>query len=511
MKGWHFRVTMQLLALLALVSGSLVTGTFAVVAQPAESRLVVVAEGEPETLLPADGCSMLSSLVTDSVYDRLTVRMPDGAIEGSLAESFERIDDLTWRFHLRDDVTFHNGEPFNADAVVTMVEYYVGPDRTSRCAGDFSTLAYPATKVDDYTVDLISTEPDPVFPTRMLNVYMAAPEWLTTSSEEELATNAVGTGPYKLVEWNKGEHVLLAANEDYWGEPKPTIDEIEILGRPEAAVRAAMVQAGEADIAYVISPELAAEVPQAVQELTTEVVGIRLNSLHPVLSDIRVREAIALSIDTASLMEAFYPGSSTPVNGQMVRPSALGYNDELAPYPYDPERAQQLVEEAGATGTELGLVIRAANFPRVQELGEALAAMISQSGLVVQPVILEAGQWRDQLYAVNEGQTRSDLLLTAASNPLFDSSRVIEAYYGDGQFSQADSEEFEQKIDEAGQLSGEEREAAYQALWAEARDQYWMIPLFGLDFVHGLSARTNWTPRDDGRVYYTEMSLDGVS
>lgn len=479
-------------------------------AQP-QGQLIVVVEGEPENgLLPKMGCSLITDFTLDNVYEHLTWRNSEGQVVGELAESFERVDPTTWRFKLRRGISFHNGEPFTADAVVAAVDHEFNPNAApGRCRGEYATIAWPAKKLDDYTVELTTTGPDPILPLKLMRFKIAAPEWLKTTPEQIASVTAVGTGPYTLVEWKRGSHILLRANERYWGPRKPKIAEVRIIGRKEASVRAAMVQTGEAHLAFAIPPDQAKQMPKAVIEKTTEVIGIRINTEHPVLKDIRVRQAIAFAIDTKGLMEALYPGYSSPVNGHMVRPGTFGYNPNLKPYPYDPARAKQLVQEAGAAGTTLELAIREANFAKITELGEAIANGISTAtGLKVLPRIMEASQWRELLYAVKPGEKRSDLLMTAASNPSLDSFRVLDAYYGcNGRFSHNCDPDFTRKLATAGQLAGEERARAFQELWQLAYDNYWIVPLFGLDFIHGVSNKVSWTPRDDGHWYFVEMEL----
>jgi peptide/nickel transport system substrate-binding protein len=288
-----------------------------------------------------------------------------------------------------------------------------------------------------------------------------------------MATTAVGTGAYTLVEWQRGSHILLRANPNYWGNPKPKINEIKIVPRKEAGVRAAMVQAGEAQIAFSIPPEAVKSAPKSVVEKTTEMVGIRLNTEH------------------------------------MVRSNVVGFNSTLKPYALDQARAKQLVQEAGVVGTPLELVVREANFARITELGEAIGGSVSSAtGLKLTPRIMEAGQWRESLFAVKPGEKRSDLLLVAVSNPTFDSLRVMDAYYHcAGRFSHACDEAFTQKFKQAATMSGGDRDKAFQELWKTAYDEYWFIPLFGLDFVHGTSAKLKWTPRPDGNWFFAEMEL----
>jgi len=472
----------------------------------ATGAITVVVGAEPNTLLPRDGCSYSANFVTDNIYERLTRRQSDGSVVGWLAESFTQLDDLTWRFKLRRGISFSNDEPFNADAVVATLKYYMDPTKASRCYGDYNTVKV-VEKVDEFTVDLKTAALDPTIPSRLLKLYIIAPKWLTSTADQVASVTAVGTGPYTLVEWVKGRHVTLQANRNYWGDPKPSIATVRIVAREEAAVRAAMAQAGEAEIAINISQDQAARLPKSVREHTTESVFIRLNTQHPILKDIRVRKAIALSIDNAAIMKALYPGVSSPLNGHIVRPSALGYDPRLTPYPYDPREAARLVREAGATGRNLKLIVRTDQLANVSEMAEALQGMIEATGLKVTLVPMEAAPWRDLLFANRPGQERTDLNIIAASNIQFDSSRVINFYFGLGQFSHADSAEFQAKIEKAAALGGSARVAAYQALWREIYDNYWVVPTFGIDFIHGLARGVQWTPRDDGFVYFNTVTL----
>jgi len=461
--------------------------------------LTIAVPAEPESLTPRNGCSYAAQFIADNIYERLTRRQPDGSIGGWLAESYEQLDPLTWRFTLKQGVSFTNGEPFNADAVVAGVKYYLDPNIPSRCVGDFVTLA-SAEKVDDYTVDVKTSKPDPILPAGFgLRFFVMPPQWLTNTPDTESATTAVGTGPYKLTEWEKGSRLTLEANPDYWG-PTPAVKTIRLLPRTEGQVRADMVRTGEADIAINLTHSAASEMPKTIVEPTTEAVLIRLNTQNPILSDANVRKAIALSIDTKTIVEALFPGVSSQLNGQIARKSALGYNPELTDYPYDPAGAAKLVETSGATGKSLDFTIRTDLLPNVGELAEALQAMIEQSGLKINLVNLDAAPWRDALYARKEGQQRTDMLISAASNVQFDSSRLINNYFGLGLFSHADSEAFQAKMNEVAAMSGEARVKGYQKLWKEIHDNYWVIPIFGIDYIHGLAERVDWQPRTDGFI-----------
>src|SRR5262249_55230322 len=150
--------------------------------------------------------------------------------------------------------------------------------------------------------------------------------WLKSANLETSATTAIGSGPYMLADYQRGSYLLFKANPDYWGPNKPKIAEIKLIGRTEQTVRAAMLQAGEADLAFHVSPEMIKQVPRAIIEQTQEVPMFRINAEHPVMQDVRVRQAIAEGIDRPGMITSLFPGIAEPANGQVVRKGSVGWN-----------------------------------------------------------------------------------------------------------------------------------------------------------------------------------------
>jgi peptide/nickel transport system substrate-binding protein len=344
----------------------------------------------------------------------------------------------------------------------------------------------------------------------MVKMSIPAPQWLANSPKDASILQAVGSGPYKLVEYNKASHFLLKANEEYWSTPKPTIGEIKIVFRNEAVVRAGMLQAGEVQLATLLTSEEAKQLPGYLVELTGEAVGIRINTEHPILKDVRVRQAINMSIDRKGIIDALYGDVAEPLNGMMVRKSSVGWNPNLKEYPYDLAKAKQLIQEAGAAGQSIELISRNGVFPRVGEVNELVADQISQTGLKVTVKSLESGQWRTVLRQVKPGEARADLQLTAVSDPVLDSSRALLNYYACGGVSAHwCDQEWTAKFTNVLGLGGDARVKGFQELWATAYDQNVFIPLFGLNFIHGISPKLHWGPvRQDLIRDFTEWRLD---
>ena len=478
--------------------------------------MTMVIESEPPTIQIKDGGGDNGFFVTGNVYDRLTARdwsSGEPKIVGRLAESWSQsqTDPKTWRFKLRQGLTFTNGEPFTADAVVAMVDNVVNPEKPGTQIDEFGLTGGKATKIDEFTVDITTANPDAIFPNRISRMGIPAPKWLASVPTDASLTTLIGSGPYKLAEYTKGSHFLLKANEEYWGPNKPKIAEIKIIFRNEAAVRAAMIQAGEVQVATLLTPEAARALPAHVVELTGEVPHIRINTEHPVLKDLRVRQALNMAFDRKSMIDSLFGDVAEPLYGHTVRRSSTGWNPNLKDYPYDPAKAKQLVEEAGAVGQPLELISRNGYFPRIDEVSELFVNQVNQTGLKVTVKSLEQGQWTTVLYQVKPGEPRSDLLLGSGSDPVQDSSRLLSTKYRcGGVHSQWCDQEWTAKFNNVLGLSGEARSKGFQELWQVAHDQNTHIPLFGLNYIHGISPKFHWDPvkRYDIVRDFTQWTLD---
>ena len=474
---------------------------------PASGSITIVLEAEPNTIVTKDSTTNNGQIVVDNLYDSLTRFDPQGKLVGQLAESWTRVQPDTWRFKLRQGVKFSNGEVFNADAVVVAIDDLNDPQAPGIGLTDYGSMK-SATKIDEFTVDITTPSPDPILPEKNVHFAIPAPNWLKTASPEQRATTAVGSGPYTLAEYVKGQRMVFKANDNYWGT-KPRIAEIKMVFRVEQAVRAAMLQAGEADLAYNIPPEMINQVPRGIIDQIQEVPMFRINSEHPVMKDVRVRQAIAVGIDVAGMVKSLYPpGVAIQANGQLVRKGTLGWNPNLKPYPYEPDLAKRLMQETGAVGTAVEFLARPGQFPRATEVSEFILSSLNQIGFKAKVRFLESAASTEALRSVKPEQQRPDLQMTSTSSPTLDSSRPFDLYYLCGGRNHIGcDQEWDRRYAEARQLTGDARDKAFQDLWAFAYDKYYYVPLFALNWVHGASARLVWEPQVDGLLVFTSMSL----
>lgn len=387
-------------ALSLLRSGALVAFAMGAVlpaahAQESDRGITVVLAVEPTDLDPGNTDYRTISHVTKiNVLEPLVVQdIRDSSIDPRLATEWESIDERTLRFTLREGVTFHDGEPFNADAVVFSVDrlFNEGISAITR-AQFFGENPVKATRVDDYTVDIQAETADPLLLTRVAQIMMTSPNTPT----DQIVREPVGTGPYRLQAWEPGVRIVLERFEEYWGET-PEIEAATFVWREEGTVRAQMVEVGEADVTMSIPEELAtdAEMDRAYPNFTTffYIVG----AWEPPLDDPRVRHALNLAIDREALVGTLLPEQERLATA-LFPPATVGYNTELEPHPYDPERARELLEEARADGVdveaEIKLIGIQGHFPRSDEVLEAVNAMLQDAGFNTSMRIVENALYR---------------------------------------------------------------------------------------------------------------------
>ena len=486
-----------LLAATALVGFSL-----AAVPSVLAQSITIAIGSEPSTLDPQLRDDGGERQVNDNIYETLMARSSTGElVPGLAAAAPTQVDELTWEFKLREGVSFHNGEPFNADSVVASVTRVLDPANNSEQINYFGTIA-KAEKVDDMTVRIITTGPDPILPSRMYWMKMIPPVY---AAEGDLAGAPVGTGPYKFVSWNRGADLTLEANADYW-DGAPQIDSVTYRFIGEPGTRLAGLMAGELDIITNLLPEFTATVPKfaAVPGLETSVFVLGVD--NELTSDPKVRKALNLAVDRQAMVDSLFLGYATIAKGHHVNPSAFGFNDALEPHPYDPEQAKALIEEAGATGKTLQVVGESGRWLKDREQIEAVAAYWAETGLKVDVQIQEFSQYLDSL--MGDGPRPASIFI-ANSNELLDADREASfIYHMDGAAASNSDAEMAAMIDKARVTTDvAAREALYAEIFKRGYDRDYTVPLFNLQDIYGMSTRMEWKPRADAKMIIKEMSV----
>lgn len=353
-----------------------------------EKSVTIGLTADPSHLYPLAGEELSSNIMYYHLYDPLVQRSPDLSFGPGLAKSWETVDDTTWRFNLREGVTFHNGNAFTASDVVFTVEKAresIRPDLVANIAS--------ITAVDDLTVEITTPKPYAVLPNDLAELLILDEDYTTETGDERMDLKPMGTGPYMLDEWIKEERLVLDAFDDYWAG-SPTIDTVTFRPITNPATRTAALLTGEVDVIQDLSvrdvervrSEAGFEI-QTRPSLLNLVLALDTRDQSPTIdgpnpmTDQRVREAIARAIDVDAINEIVMNGLATP-SDQFVPASHIGHVDGMdfrEIYPLDIEKANELMAEAGyPDGFEMTLDATNDRYVNDAQIAQALASMLAK-------------------------------------------------------------------------------------------------------------------------------------
>lgn len=338
-----------------------------------------------------------------SIYDSLIWVDENGVVQPALAESWTVSEDQkTYTFQLRQGVRFHNGEPFTADAVVFSWKRASAPDMKYR---DRWTVAETVEKVDDYTVKITTSEPSPLLLRIMHSDWaIVPPGYVSKVGDAEFAANPVGTGPFKFKRWAKGDRIELVANPDYWQAGFPKVENLIFRPIPESTTRLAAIQTGEIDIVTRLSNEEAMQLQsnpkvRLVEYPIDRVFYIAFNNLttgkgQPTESPL-VRQAMNYAVDIDMILEALFNGKGRPSTG-LITPENLGFDKNIKPFGYDPDRARKLLAQAGyPDGFKIGFACPAGAYANFEQVCEAIQGYLQEVGIQAELQIMESGSYWD--------------------------------------------------------------------------------------------------------------------
>lgn len=355
------------------------------------------------TLDPAMSPEVNTENVTFSMMEPMLYLDAQGNIKPRLAESWEVVDNLTDIFHLRRGVKFTNGEPLTGKAVEFSWRRSQEKHRVNKTA--FASVSR-IEHLDDYTIRVITEKPDPIFLKKMASVSASIypPKYAAEQGDEAVALRPVGTGPFKLVEWVKGDHATFQANPNYYLPNVPKVQTLVWRFIPESAARVAALQTGQIDIALRIPAQQAAALKgdpnlRLSNALSTRTYYIMFNNMTtgkgtPIM-DTRVRLAMNLGVDFQAIIKSVYNGEAQRVNS-MIGNVQFGYDSTLPPLPYDPARAKQLLAEAGyAQGFKVGMACPSGAYANDKEACEAIAGYLQRLGIQVDLQVMEPNRFWD--------------------------------------------------------------------------------------------------------------------
>lgn len=397
----------------------------------AQSSLNVPLVGDP-TVWPVNPPGLISDIMVGKVMFNTLVRFSfeDGStVVPDLATDWKVNDDSTvWTFYLRDDVRWHDGEKFTADDVVFTVNALRDPAIASRWGDAFVTLD-DIVALDDYTVEFTFEQPfAPLLSTLAYNLSMVPKHVLedmdlsTPTGPTAFVTNPIGTGPYKFVEQVSGSHITVEAYEDYHEGPA-NISDVTFKVIPDVNAQVAQLLTGELDISWTVEPTHLRRLQASGQVVLNEVTiprwdWIPLNLDNPVFQDVRVRQAMMHALDREALVSVVLGGYGEVAHGPIPPAIAWVSQEGTRKYEYDPEKARELLAEAGWTlGSDGLLRNEAGNTLRFTLLADRGNPTRDQIYVVAQEawkqvgmdINIESTEWNTILIRYREGDYDSRL------------------------------------------------------------------------------------------------------
>ena len=428
-----------------------------------------------------------------------------------LAESYETIDDSTWEFKLRDDVTWHNGDPFTAADVKWTLER-VATDESLAENHIFSVIK-EVQIVDDYTVRIITDGPYPT----MLSLLskngsqMMPSKYIEENGLDYYLENPIGCGPYKFKEWVKDDVVVLERYDDYFGET-PYWDEVRFRSIPEASTRVAELLTGNVDIIVNVPTN---EWDRIDENEGTEMVlgnGTRIYNVimkwdSTPTQNQQVREAVAYALDAQTIIDTVLKGAGTPCYTR-IAPGVFGQDESLYGIDkYDVEKEKELVASSGYNGEEIELLVPTGRYLMDADVGNVVAGMLQQVGLNVKVNVLE---WSAYINKFNAGEFNG-MALIAYGDDFFDASYGMNEYRTENctPISCYSSTEYDELYLEA--LSNMDPDSRAEQLVEMQQmifvDECVQAPFIHLKVPYGISSDINFTPRIDEMFYVDRITL----
>jgi peptide/nickel transport system substrate-binding protein len=389
-------------------------------AAPAPRQVTLAFPNDIVSLDPhATSDFVTNQIMTGTVYETLVKTGLRGEYEPALAESWRIIDNNAWEFRVRPNVKFHNGEPLTAEAIKFSLDRCLNPD--NRCPRRGQLAVIQRVEVPAPMVVRIHTETAfAALPSALMFGFIVAPG-AVQQDPRALQRQPVGTGPMKLVEWQRGQRATFERNPDYWGK-KPFFDRVIYRPVPDEIARVAALQAGEVHLVSAMPPEMA---PVLARNPKTDVarrgqrqiyIGLdQTGANNKVLADVRVRQAINYAVNKDVLVTQILGNNAVPNVGGMF-PQAPGFDTRLTPYPHDPARAKQLLTEAGVgSGVEVtfNFVPGLEGSMKTKEVAESIASDLGRVGIRVTLQQMEAGAFWDGYH----GKRYQMYLLTWGTSP----------------------------------------------------------------------------------------------
>jgi peptide/nickel transport system substrate-binding protein len=457
------------------------------------------------TLDPANHYSISTTSVLRHLFDPLIDVTNDSKFVPALAESWRPVNATTWRFTLRKGVTFHDGTPFTADSVVYTLKRV--HDNTKLVKSFVYQDIDSVEKDGDYGVVVTTKRPFGSLPSHLTMLGMLPPS--AAKGEDAFFQKPIGTGPFRFASWTHGDQISMTANPTYWKPGIPRVEKLTFRFIPELSTRTAALRAGELHVIDRVTPDLVETLKGTRGVKVLDVPAIEAQrwifqlAKDPV-KDQRLRQAISLAIDRNVIIKELLRGYGRPVDSP-VPPGLIGHTS-LPPKAYDPEKARQILKQAGYSNVSVDIVLMKDFYPKQLEITQAVASMLGEVGIKLNIKNLEIATAREQRTAGTY-----DLFFSGWAHMPHDPDWYFGQWFtkaGSEKLTRYSNPRVEQLIAEGRVPDPKVRQAKYEELERIVWDEDAEIWLYYTVAIYGVSDRLrNFEARRD---YYVLLSDVGI-
>jgi peptide/nickel transport system substrate-binding protein len=454
------------------------------------------------TLMPTSIIDWTTGIQISHIYDRTVNYDEDENFEiGPWLCTLEIIDDLTWELQLvQDDIEFHDGEILTSEHFKALIEWNLDEDNESHYYERLNQID-EVEIIDDQTFRLHTSEPYPLLPARLTALEPISLGHWEEVGDDEITSNPVGTGPFVFNEWVRDEYLLLDRNPDYW-KHDVQVDQVEFRYIPEFSSRLAAMLAGEIEIVKDVPVDDMDRVEDSDEARIEAIPSSRINYVAlvnnregSVFEDVRVRQAINYAVDVDAIIDGIFQGEATKMAGPLSEVNA-NVNPDIEAYPYDPDRALELLEEAGVSPEELEITMDApqGRYPMDTDAAQAIAAELGRIGITVN---VQFNEWGTHLDKIVNRET-GDMFYLGWGPALEAQGTLQDLFMGDRTYSGFEDPELSEIIEEA-MVIVDPDEA--QEKWDEAQEKAWELAgwlfLWQQHDIYAVSNNVEWHPRAD--------------
>ena len=355
-------------------------------------------------------------------------------MEPALALHWEAITPTTWRFVLRPEVRFSNGEPCDAAAVVATIAHLMRPESAAMAVAAETKTLTAVRAIERLTIEFDTRAPDPILPARLSLIQIVPPQAWAKMGPEQFAQTPIGTGAYLLGDWGtKTGRTVLLANPTSWRKPKQ-IDRVALAVLADPVARAQALISGQVEITQNIGHEDIALLRRRgfiVDVLAAPaVMTLAIRNMPPAtlaLQDVRVRRALNYAVNKSDIADTILHGTTKP-SGQGAIPGVFGYDPDIAPFPFDPGKAKALLAEAGfAKGLRLSAAVLLGNVPGDAAIYQKVAQDLAAVGVALDIKVVSGPEW-SRLYTTGAWRDLDMVAMGWSSGSYYDSIRALEQF-----------------------------------------------------------------------------------